>query len=125
MLHWLWKNKRGYAKVRCLDRKIRKYYIYYANCYFGTCVATWKEDDDKKGEFHYNPIFFFNDLHHAKRCLGLEGKHKGDNCLDEIKELHLFAKHLDSEAIAIAKAFAKVGIKVVIENDPKAKRRNR
>lgn len=119
-VNWYWNHKKG--ELTCKGRKNKNYKvnIYQANC-LGALIYEYKDQETK--EDMYSFWGFWNDIHHLKKNLGLEGKDTF-NIYEEVKKIKLNTYYKDS--IKIAELFARVkNIKVELYyKEPKIKPQN-
>lgn len=106
---WEWKNKIGYYITKdVIDEKLWKVDLYSGNC---LAVEIWHYPDNDN-EYIFQG--FWNDEKHLENMLGLNKQFK-DNMYENVTEIHLYSSY--SKCWNIAKRFAKVGIKIIIEKN--------
>lgn len=106
---WEWKNKIGYYITKdVIDEKLWKVDLYSGNC-LGVEIWHYPDNDNQ-----YIFQGFWNDEKHLENMLGLNKQFK-DNMYKNVTEIHLYSTY--SKCWNIAKRFAKVGIKVIIEKN--------
>lgn len=112
-VNWYWKLKKGFFYLIDSHKRTYKCGFYGGNC-LGAVIYTYQaKNEEGKKESWYNFQFFFDDLNHAKRCLGLKPNARGEqkNILEGVVKkvkLNIFFK----ENLKLAELLVKAGFKV-------------
>lgn len=122
-VQWNWEKKEGEVvwkvKPNCTDPKVVErgfsWSIYPGNC---LAVFIFEFIEEESNEEMYKFMTFFNDIHHMKKCLGLEKDYKGEkvNLFNdlyrdyEIDYIKLDTNYPDWEKLS--KAFIEAGFEV-------------
>lgn len=118
MVKWTWKEMLG--KIHCERQLTNETLKFDLSIYNGTnCLCVIVYEFEEEGKEKYNFWTFFNDLEHAKRCLGVEKNYAGEysNAFkDEWKSITLDSKF--KESWKLAKIFSKAGFNVELVSMP-------